>query len=184
MSISNIATYLRTAGNLIKGDLKVVNDELKANQETKRGVLWQVLCNLLVYAQQAVFKDGYTRKKAKQFKDDLMRETGMSEKQAGKYTEAISAGLGVRGVRKGMRRIDGLDVACDDIKMVTAFLTAANIDTFNKFVQAVRVEKSPVNKVAEALHKLTPKQREAAMAMAEKLDKSLDPGDEDENDSE
>lgn len=175
--MKNTTSYLREAALLIKGDLKHVNDELKAGQEAKRGVLWNVLCNLLVYAQQAVFADGYTRKKAKQFKDDLMSETGLSEKQVSKYTEAISAGLGVRGVRKGMKSIEGLGVACDNVAMVQQFLTGAGIDTFNKFVRAVRVEKSPVAVVAEAFYELTPKQRDLALKMVDKLDKAQDPGD-------
>lgn len=173
----NTTTYLREAGLLIKGDLKSVNDSLKAANEEKRGVLWRVLCNLLVYAQQAVFVDGYTRKKAKQFKDDLIAETGLSIKQASKYTEAISAGLGVRGVRKGMRSIEGLGIACDNVAMVQEFLTGAGIDTFNKFVQAVRTEKSPVLTVAEKFAALTPKQRDLCLKTVEKIDKAQEPGD-------
>lgn len=168
-------SYLKAAANLIKGDLSQANDELKAARDAKNGVLWKVLCNLICYANNEVFQNGYTRKLAKQFKVDLMSETGLGEKQASRYTEAVSAGLGVRGVRKGMRSIEGLPAAAaDGIKMVEQFLNAADIKTFNQFISATKEEKSPVEKAAEVLSKLTLTQRERAVARAAELDKADD----------
>lgn len=169
--MSNVKNYLKTAGDLIKGDLATVNAELKAGRERKNGVLWQVLTNLLVYANTQVFAQGYTKKLAKQFKNDLMAETGLSEKQAGKYTESISAALGIRGIRKGLRTIEGLPAACDDVKSVASFLEAAEITTFNKFISATRVDLTPVQSAAKVLSKLTVAQRVSAAELAEKMDK-------------
>lgn len=168
-------SLLKVAGDLIKGDLADVNSELKAARERRGGVLWRVLTNLICYANNEVFEGGYTKKLAKQFKLDLVAETGLSEKQAAKYTESISAGLGVRGVRKGMRAIDGLPAAAfDGVKSVQEFLTAAEILTFNNFVTAVKVAPTPVQRAAKVLEKLTPKQREDAMALAAKADEALE----------
>lgn len=176
--MSNTANYLKTAGDLIKGDLANINEELKKGREAKNGVLWEVLANLLVYANTKVFAGGYTKKLAKQFKMDVCAETGLSEKQAGKYTESISAGLGVRGIRKGLKTIEGLTAACDDVKTVKAFLNAAEITTFNKFIAATRVDLTPVQTAAKVLAKLTPAQRNSAVEMAEKMDKDSEDTDE------
>lgn len=176
--MSNIKNYLKTAGDLIKGDLANANSAIKEARDERNGVLWKVLTNLLVYANTEVFAQGYTKKLAKQFKSDVMAETGLSEKQAGKYTESISAALGVRGIRKGVRSIDGLPAACDDVATVAAFLTAAEIDTFNKFIKATKVDLTPVQSAAKVLAKLTPGQRQSAVEMAEKMDKDSEDGDE------
>lgn len=166
-------SLLKQAGNLIKGDLAEVNAELKAGREKKNGVLWQVLTRLICYAQQEVFAQGYTKKLAKQFRADVMSETGLSEAQSSKYTESISAALGVRGVRKGVRLIEGLSAAAADGVVATeTFLKATEIETFNQFMASVRVEPTPVQKVGKALHKLTPAQRELAMEVAKSLDKN------------
>lgn len=172
---SNHKTYLTAAGNLIKGDLADVNSELKAGREKKGGILWRVLTNLIVYAQVGVFQQGYTKKLARQFKNDLVAETELSEKQAGKYTESISAALGVRGVRKGIKStgIDGLVAAAmDGTKAVQDFLKAREIETFNQFLKAVRVDVTPVQTAAKSLAKLTVQQRALAMEMAEKNDEA------------
>lgn len=176
--MSNTKNYLRAAANRIKGELATVREEIAKANETKGGILWLVLCDLLVYAQNSVFNEGYTKKLARKFKLDLVSETGLSEKQAAKYTESISAALGVRGVRKGMKAIEGLVAACDDSDMVQAFLKSCEIDTFNKFQKAVRVEATPVQTAAKALLKLTPKQRDAAREMADKHDADSDDGEE------
>lgn len=168
--MSNTRSYLKTAADRIKGDLATVRDEIKAANERKGGILWLTLCDLLCYAHLEVFAKGYSKKAAKTFKVDLMGETGLSEKQAAKYTESISAGLGVRGVRKGMREIKGLPAACEDTTLVQAFLNAAEIDTFNKFQRAVRIDLTPVQSAAKMLEKLTPTQRADAMKMAAKND--------------
>lgn len=172
---SNIRHYLKAAGDLIKGDLANAEEALKEGRETRKSVLWQVLCNLLPYAQNHVFREGYSRKLAAQFRDDLVKETGLSEKQAAKYTESISAGLGVRGLRKGLKMIDGLPAACGSVKDTEEFLVAIKIDTFNKFRSAVRVDKTPVQDVGERLHKLTDHQRTLAMQVATRLDKAEEP---------
>ena len=110
-----------------------------------------------------------------------MAEVGISEKQAGKYTEAISAGLGVRGVRKGMRSIEGLPVAAaDGINDLKDFFKAREIETFNAFTKAVRIEESSVHKVAKALHKLTKEQRAKANEIMEKLDAAKETEENDE----
>lgn len=170
-------SYLRSAGNLIKGDLATIREEITKANETKGGILWQVLTYLICHAQNEVFKDGYTKKLARKFKLDLVAETGLSEKQAAKYTESISAGLGVRGVRKGMLEIKGLAVNCDDADTVGKFLKAAEIDTFSKFQKAVRVELTPVQAAAKVLSKLTVAQRQSAIDMAKKgdVDQDSDP---------
>jgi hypothetical protein len=177
-TMSNTANFLKTAGDLIKGDLADINSELKMGRERRQGTLWQVLTNLICYGATAVFADGYTKKAAKQFRADVMAETSLSEKQASKYTENISAALGVRGVRKGVRAIDGLDAAAKDgVKMVADFLKGAEIETFNQFMAAVRIDPTPVEKAAKVLHRLTVEQRTKAMARAVELDKDGD-GDE------
>jgi hypothetical protein len=179
---SNTRSYLLAAGNLIKGDLADVQSEIKSGNEKKGGIQWKVLTNLITYAQVGVFMEGYTKKLAKSFRNDLMAETTLSEKQAAKYTESISAALGVRGVRKGIKSsgIEGLGAAAaDGPKAVGEFLKALEIDTFNKFVKAVRVEKTPVQIAAAALGKLNAEQRKMALEMAEKNDQTE--GDEDED---
>ena len=170
---SNSKNYLREGANLVKGDLATIKAEISAANEKKGGVLWLVLTNWILYANNSVFMDGYTKKLAKQFKMDVMSETGLSEKQAAKYTESISAGLGVRGVRKGMRAIDGLPAACDSLPSVQAFLMSAEIETFNKFQRAVRIDPTPVQAAAKVLLKLTPKQRDDARILADKLDEEI-----------
>lgn len=172
MATSNTANFLKTAGDLIKGELADVNSELKTGREKRQGVLWRVLTNLICYATNSVFQDGYSKKAAKQFRADVMSETSLSEKQSGKYTENISAALGVRGVRKGVRAIDGLDAAArDGVRSVEDFLKAAEIETFNQFMAAVRIDPSPVEKAAKVLSKLTEEQRKKAMDRAVELSK-------------
>lgn len=168
-------SYLKVAGNLIKGALADANEQLKKGNEEKRGVLWKVLVNLICYANNEVFAQGYTKKLAKQFKTDLMEEAGISDKQAAKYTESISSALGVRGIRAGMKVIDGLPAAANDgVKMVEDLLKAKEIETFTAFVRAVRTEKTPVQVAAIQLMKLTPKQRDLARQMADKNDSETD----------
>jgi hypothetical protein len=164
---SNSKNYLREGANLVKGDLATIKAEISAANEKKGGILWQVLTNWILYANNSVFMDGYSKKLAKQFKMDVMAETGLSEKQA------ASAGLGVRGVRKGMRAIDGLPAACDSLPSVQAFLMSAEIETFNKFQRAVRIDPTPVQAAAKVLLKLTPKQRDDARILADKLDEEI-----------
>lgn len=177
----NPNSYLKVAGNLIKGDLADVMAEIKSGNEKKGGILYRVLTHLICYAQIEVFATGYSKRLAKQFKADVMSETGLSEKQAGKYTESISAALGVRGVRKGVRCIDGLGAAAaEGVKMVEQFLKAAEIETFNQFMAAVRVDPTPVQVAAKVLRKLTVVQRAAAMEMAAKMDKDEDAAEADE----
>ena len=179
--MSNSNNYLKAAGNLLKGDLSTLDAQLKAAREERGGVLFDILCNLTCHAAINVFKDGYTKKLASQFKQDVVAEVGISEKQAGKYTEAISAGLGVRGVRKGMRSIEGLPVAAaDGINDLKDFFKAREIETFNAFTKAVRIEESSVHKVAKALHKLTKEQRVKANEIMEKLDAAKETEENDE----
>lgn len=169
---TNSNSYLKVAGTLIKGDLADVNSELKAGREKRQGILWRVLTHLVCYANNEVFAQGYTKKLASQFRADVMSETGLSEKQAGKYTEHISAALGVRGVRKSVRSLEGLDVAAKDgVKAVEDYLKGAEIETFGQFMSAVKIDPSPVAKVATALAKLTIPQRALAMEQATKIDK-------------
>lgn len=182
MSNYHEKAFLKSAAERIKGELATVREDIAKGNEKKKGILWLTLCDLLCYAHTEVFKDGYTKKAAKAFKTDLMTETGLSEKQAAKYTESISAGLGVRGVRKGMREIKGLPTACDDTVSVQAFLNAAEIDTFNKFQKAVRTDLTPVQAAAKMLSKLTPIQRGDAVKMAAKMDSTDDSAESEEAD--
>ena len=70
-----------------------------------------------------------------------------------------------------MRSIDGLTaVAAESPEAVTRFLNAAEITTFNQFISATRLDKTPVQLAVERLSKLTPAQREMAMEMAKKGD--------------
>lgn len=169
---NDVDGFLREAGTIIKGELADVNAELASGREKKKGVLWRVLTNLICYAANKVYAEGYTKKNAKQFRADVMAETNLSEKQAGKYTENISAALGVRGLRPGVRSLPGLDVAAKDgLVSVQEWLVAAEIDTFGKFMSALRVEKTPVEIAAEKLAKLTEAQRDKAMERAKELSK-------------
>lgn len=173
MSGSNSQNFLKAASNLIKGDLSRLDSELKERREERGGVLYGILCNLICHAQINVFDSGYTKKAAAQFKADVVVEVGISEKQAGKYTESISAGLGVRGVRKGMRPIDGLPAAAmDGLKAVAEFLKERDVETFNAFTKAVRIEETPAHKVAKQMHKLTDTQRAKVQEIVAKLDKA------------
>ena len=166
-------SYLKLAGNLIKGDLVDINAELKLGRERKGGILWKVLTHLICYANNEVFNGGYTKKLAKQFRADVMSETGLSEKQASKYTESISAALGVRGIRKGIRSLDGLTAAAaSGLKTVEELLKTMEIETFNQFMAAVRIEPTPVERAAKVLYKLTMDRREKAMELAKEMDKN------------
>ncbi len=174
--------YLRTAANLLRGDLvQSTRDRTKAN-EKRNETLWQVLLNLLIYAQNVVYADGYSKKAAGGFIKTLETESGLSNRAAQKYCEAVSTGLGVRGNRKGMRTIQGLPAACENLKTLEAFLLAKEIKNFNQFRASIRVGKSPVVVAAEYLAKLaTPAQRDRARELADKMEKDADAVDDDED---
>lgn len=167
----NANSYLRTAANLFKGELANNSEALLAARETKNGTLWQIGCHLICHATIEVFDKDYTRAKAKRFKEDVMAQFGISAKQAGKWTESISAALGVRGVRKGVQPLDGLSaVARDGIGAVKEFLNAKEIKTWNQFMTATRSPKDPVQELAKKYHGLSIQQRERLTKIVEKLD--------------
>lgn len=168
-------SYLTEAGKLLAGDLIQSTKDRKAATEYRNKTLWQVLLNLLVYAQNVVYADNYTKKAAGRFIKDLEETAGISNRSAQKYVEAVTTGLGVRGNRSGMRKIEGLPAACENKKTLEQFLIGKEITSFNKFRDAIRVGKSPIKIAAEYLAKLsTHGQREKAMELAEKLVKDKD----------
>ena len=181
--LSNIDRYLRDACNLIKGEIAQVKDERGKLSKTYQAAQWKVLCNLIVYAHNGVFAEGYTRKAARKFIDDLERESGLSTQSCARYTNSISAALGVRGIRKGLKSIAGLPAASDDPQMVEKFLKGINIDTISKFIDATRTAKSPVRLAAEKLQALTLKQRQMAMDMAIRMDQDDDADEPEEDDA-
>jgi hypothetical protein len=181
MSVSNTGTYLRTAANLFKGELAENSEALKTARDAKNGTLWEIICNLICHASLNVFQDGnYTRKLAKRFKDDVVSECQLSEKQAGKYTESISAALGVRGLRRGVKPLDGLYAASQDgVKAVKEYLNAAEISTFNQFMNATRVGVTDIERVAKAYFRLSDIARQKVLEQVEAMDKNKAAEDED-----
>lgn len=177
MSTAN--SYLRSAANLFKGELANNSEALIAARDTKNGTLWSIGCHLICHASIEVFDKDYTRVKAKRFKEDVMAQFGISAKQAGKWTESISAALGVRGVRKGVQPIEGLSVtARDGLKAVQEFLNAKEVKTWNQFMAATRTPKDNVQELAKKYHTLSNQQRERLLKLVEKLDKDEEGADE------
>ncbi len=179
-------TYLRDAGQLFKGQLADNTAALKKATTERAGTLWEILALMIAYAGTAVFTNGdYTRKKAKKFKEDVMGQLGISAKQAGKWTESISAALGVRGLRKGVRPMDGLmAVAKTGPSDVKTFLMAKELMTFNQFMTATRTEKDPVQEIAKRVYGLSTQQRERLERVVAKLDEDANgESDDDDDDS-
>lgn len=173
-------TYLRDAANIFKGELADNNEALKLARDARNGSLWNILCHLVCHASIVVFDKDYSRVKAKRFKEDVMGSFGISEKQAGKWTEAISAGLGVRGTRKGVQPIEGLSVAArDGVAETQKFLKAKEIETFNQFMTATRTPKDDVQELAKKYHNLSEAKRARLLKLVEKLDKDEDGTDDD-----
>lgn len=177
----NYRSYLRSAANLLRGDLAQHTKDRKETNEKRNKTLWQVLLNLLVYAQNVVYADGYTRKAAAGFIKELETESGLSNRAAQKYCEAVSTGLGVRGNRKGMRAIAGLSAACENTKTLEQFLNAKEISNFNQFRDAIRTAKSPIVVAAEYLAKLaTAAQRDKARELADKMETDREASEDDD----
>ena len=177
-------SYLVDAGQVFKGKLADANKAVEEASGDKAKALWEVLNLLICYAGSVVFKQGdYTRKKAAQFKEDVMGQLGISAKQAGKWTESISAALGVRGLRKGVKPIEGLmAVAKTGVEDVDVFLKAREISTFNQFMNATRVEKDAVQALARQVFNLSQQSRERLRRLVEKLDKDAEGEDEEDDD--
>lgn len=164
--------YLKAAGKLFKGQLGDHTEALKKAGDARAGTLWEILVLMICHAGTVVFNGGeYTRAKAKKFKEDVMGELGISAKQAGKWTESISAALGVRGLRKGVRPMDGLmAVAKTGPADTRTFLNAKEITTFNQFMNATRIPKDAVQELAKKVYNLSDQQRERLARVVKKLD--------------
>lgn len=172
---SNSMSYLIAARAIFNGDIKDANEAMKEHREARSGALFKALCNLICHAQIVVFPNGYDKKGARKFMEDVAAECGLSEKQAFKYTSAITAALGLRGTRSSFKAtgIDGLPVAANDgPEAVVKQLKLFEIETFNQFIAHLRKAVSPVTKVAEALAKLNQEQQAEAVALAKRLSKS------------
>lgn len=179
--MSTNVTYLRDAANMFKGELANHSEAWAAARDVRNGTLWSIGCHLICHASQIVFDKDYTRAKAKRFKEDVMGSFGTSAKQAGKWTESISAALGVRGVRKGVQPLEGLSVvAKDGLKAVQEYLNAKEIKTWNQFMTATRSPKDAVQELAKRYAGLSPQQRERCLKLVEKLDKDEDGSDDTE----
>src|SRR6185436_7361501 len=137
----NSQSFLRKAANILKGELAECNTALKETREAQRGAQWRILCNLICHAAQEVFTEGYSRQIASKFREDWVKASGLSAKQASKWTESISAALGVRGLRKGLKPLEGLmAVGKEGTDEVDKYLKAREITSFNEFMAATRTE--------------------------------------------
>lgn len=173
-------TYLRDAANLFKGKLSTNNEALKEARDEKNGTSMTILIYLICYAATEVFVGDYSRAKAKRFKEDWVASANISAKQAGKWTESVSAALGVRGLRKGIQPLDGLmPMGKEGPEHVKSYLASLEITTFNQFMAATRTAKDHVQELAKKYHGLSTQQRERLLKLVEKLDKDEE-GEDDE----
>lgn len=172
MANSNAATYLQTAATLYRGDLAQSKEAADAARDLRNSSQWEIMCNLVAYAMVSVFKDGYKKTAAAMFREEVKDSFAISAKQAGKYTEAISAALGVRGMRDGIKPLKGLGVAAlEGLDQIKTYLNASGIDTFNKFMQATRVDKDPVVELARKFAQFTTEERADCLEHVKVLDK-------------
>lgn len=140
---------------MFKGELSVSRETIKDARLVYGTISYKIIAELTCHGANKVFSGGYTRKLATDFKHDVMAEFGISKKQAGKYTEAVSAALGVRGLRRGVEAIAGLDVAAaDGPASVEEFLLASDIRTFNAFINRTRADVDALDALAQRIAKL------------------------------
>lgn len=178
----NSQSYLRAAANLFKGDLSTNNEALETARNEKNGTLWKILNNLICHASINVFPAGYTRALAKRFKEDVIASFGISAKQASRWTESISAALGVRGLRKGIQPLDGLlAVGKEGPETVAEYLNVREIKTFNQFMNATRASKDHVVELAKKYQLLSPQQRDRVIKLADEIDKKEEGSEEDKD---
>lgn len=173
---SNSMNYLKKARELFVGEIADATDKMREYRDGRSAALFQALCNLICHAHVVSFAEGYSKKAAREFMDGVANECGLSEKQAFKYTSAITAALALRATKGSFRGsgIDGLDVAASDGPAAVAdHLKKFEIETYNQFIAYLRVAVSPVAKVAAQLAKLNEDQRKEAMAMAAKMVKPV-----------
>lgn len=183
MATTNTPNWLHDAGLIFKGELANNHEALKKAREDRNGSLLRILTLLICHASNNVFDHGYTKAKARRFNEDVIAEFGIGDKQASKWTTSISAALGVRGVRKGVQPIEGLDVAAGNgNEAVVEFLHVREIETFNQFMAATRTVKDEVQELAFKYQKLSESKRERLLKLVEKLDKD-EQGDVDEQDA-
>lgn len=177
-------SYLHAAALVFKGELSGNIEALKKARDEKNSSLWNVLTNLICHASTQAFEHGYTRAKAKRFNEDVIAAFGIGEKQAMKWTTSISAALGVRGLRKGVQPLKGLDVAATEgVDRVNEFLQAAQVTTFNQFMASTRTEKNPIDELARRYQKLSDVERERVQKLVKKLDDDESAADDDADDS-
>lgn len=175
MSISNSNNYLKAARSIFINDVGEASDKMKEYRDARSGYLMTAFCNLICHAQAVVFEDGYNKKSARQFAEDVATECGLSEKQAFKYTSAITGGLGLRATKGQFKGggIDGLPAAAMDGPEAVAKhlkLLPEPIETVNQFIAFLAVAKNEVAELAKKLAKFSPGQRKEAMDMATKMD--------------
>lgn len=181
MSNSNSANFLKRAGELIKDELGK-GEQIETLVGERNAIVWDACCNLICHAAINVFvnaKTGnpfYSKTIAVKFKEDVSNELGISVKQAGKYTETISAALGVRMDKSGLKGggIKGLRVAAmDGPEEVREFCKALDepVETLGALRRAVREEgDSEIVKLAKKLHKQGKVERDEIMSLVKKLD--------------
>lgn len=183
MTNSNSMNFLKRAGELIKDELGK-NEQIETLTGERNVVVWDACCNLICHATLNVFvspKTGaafYSKNIAAQFKEDVSKELGISVKQAGKYTETISAALGVRLDKTGLKGggIKGLRIAAmDGVESVKDFCKALDepVETLGGLRRAVREEgESDIVKLAKKLHKQGKVERDEIMSLVKKLDEA------------
>lgn len=173
--------FLRIAGQLIKDELGK-GEQIETLTDERNAVVWDACCNLICHAALNVFvnpKTGnpfYSKNIAAKFKDDVVHELGISVKQAGKYTETISAALGVRMDKTGLKGggIKGLRVAAlDGVDEVKTFCKALDepVETLGGLRRAVREDgESEIVKLAKKYQKLGKVEREELQSIVKRLD--------------
>lgn len=170
---SNSQNFLKHAGELIKGAIADAEGLIKESQEARDKAAWEATCNLICHAALNVFDKGYKKPIAKQFKQDVAQVLGISEKQASKYTETISAALGVRMDKGGLKGggIKGLRVpAMVSPDEVAEFCSALEITTLGGLRRACQKDKDPIETMARQFQKLETDARDEVLKLVKELD--------------
>lgn len=170
---TNSGNFLHKAGLLIKGEIADATSTIKENQEARNKAMWQAVCNLFCHAAVNVFGAGYSKVAAAQFKTEVATNCGITEKQASKYTETISAAMKMRGTRKGIKSIPGLfEAAQEGPGQVEKLFSemAEPVNTLGGLTRLIREPGDPLRKLAEKLSNLDGTDREAVEKMVKKMD--------------
>lgn len=173
---SNSENFLHKAGLLIKGEIADANETIKTTREARDKAVWQAICNLFCHAVVNIFADGYSKAAAAKFKAEVAENCNIKEKQAGKYTETISAALAMRGTRAGIKAgIPGVYEAAQEGPDTVFDFFAKLAEPVNTLGGLQRLIRKPVNvtqKVAEAFAKLDETDRDTVLKLVKRMDEN------------